>query len=121
MSNLPSGYHRDIQLTKEILFPAIEELKACLGLAFLMLSQIIVKDNILDDKKYAHLFTVEKVNDLVNNGIPFRDAYRQVGNEVHNGDFSYTSKLNHTHKGSIGNLCNPEIEMMMKDLMKKFS
>ena len=102
MSNLPSGYHRDIQLTKEILFPAIEELKACLGLAFLMLSQIIVKDNILDDKKYAHLFTVEKVNDLVNNGIPFRDAYRQVGNEVHNGDFSYTSKLNHTHKGSIG-------------------
>ena len=81
-NNLPSGYHRDMQLTKEILFPAIEDIKACLGMAVLMLSSINVKDGLLNDERYKYLFTVEQVNDLVNKGVPFRDAYKQVGNDV---------------------------------------
>src|SRR5215217_6266014 len=106
LNNLPSGYHRDLQLTKEILFPAIEELKACLQLAKLMLSNIEVRDNILSDEKYKYLFSVEAVNELVNKGIPFREAYQQVGNQIETGAFNYdhTKQLNHTHEGSIGNL-----------------
>jgi len=119
ITNLPSGYHRDVQLTKEILFPAIADLKACLQIACMMLRQIVVKDNILDDEKYKNLFTVERVNELVNNGTPFRDAYKQVGNEVENGTFNYTSMLKHSHEGSIGNLCNAEIKKMMEIVLHK--
>src|SRR5689334_23990281 len=82
INNLPSGYHRDMQLTKEILFPAIEELKACLQMARLMLVEMRVNDNILSDEKYRYLFSVEAVNELVNKGISFREAYRQVGNDI---------------------------------------
>src|SRR5215203_5372032 len=89
LNNLPSGYHRDLQLTKEILFPAIEELKACLQLCRLMLSQIQVKENIIADEKYKYLFTVEAVNELVNKGISFREAYKQVGDQVDKGTFSF--------------------------------
>src|SRR5215204_3142875 len=89
LNNLPSGYHRDLQLTKEILFPAIEELKACLQLCRLMLSHIEVKENILADDKYKYLFTVRAVNELVNNGIPFREAYKRVGDQVDKGTFSF--------------------------------
>jgi argininosuccinate lyase len=123
INNLPSGYHRDMQLTKEILFPAIEELKACLQLMQLMLSNLSAKDNILDDEKYKYLFSVEAVNDLVNKGIPFRDAYQQVGNEIDKGNFSYDykKKLVHTHEGSIGNLCTAEIQEEMNKVLKKFS
>lgn len=91
LNNLPSGYHRDLQLTKEILFPAIEEIKACLQLVQLMLQNISIKENILADEKYKYLFSVEAVNELVNKGIPFREAYQQVGNAINNGTFEYNS------------------------------
>jgi argininosuccinate lyase len=122
INNLPSGYHRDMQLTKEILFPAIEELKACLQLMQLMLSNMEVKENILDDAKYRYLFSVEAVNEFVNKGIPFRDAYQQVGNQIDKGNFQfdYKKQLQHTHEGSIGNLCNDEIAAEMKEVLKKF-
>jgi argininosuccinate lyase len=122
LNNLPSGYHRDLQLTKEILFPAIEELKACLQLARLMLSNIEIKDNILEDEKYKYLFSVEAVNELVNKGIPFREAYQQVGNQIERGEFSFdfSRGLHHTHEGSIGNLCNEEIKKQMNAVLQKF-
>ena len=119
-NNLPSGYHRDMQLTKEILFPAIEDIKACLGMAVLMLSNIRVKDGLLNDERYKYLFTVEQVNDLVNKGVPFRDAYKQVGNDVANGSFEYSGAVQHTHEGSIGNLCNAEIKQAMIEVLNRF-
>jgi argininosuccinate lyase len=123
LANLPSGYHRDLQLTKEILFPAFEELKACIRLTLLMLSHIEVKQHILDDPKYTYLFTVEAVNEKVNSGVPFREAYRQVGNDIENGTFHFDSSkgLNHTHEGSIGNLNNAEIGQLFQKVMLKFS
>ncbi|HEX6427014.1 MAG TPA: argininosuccinate lyase [Niastella sp.] len=122
LANLPSGYHRDLQLTKEILFPAIEELKACLQMTRLMLENMSVKSNILDDEKYKYLFSVEAVNELVNKGIPFREAYKQVGNDIENGTFTfdYKKQLLHVHEGSIGNLCNNEIVSVMESVLKKF-
>ena len=122
ISNLPSGYHRDMQLTKEILFPAIEELKACLQIAQLTLSNMEVKDDILKDEKYKYIFSVEAVNELVNKGIPFREAYKQVGDQIEKGQFhfDYKKQLHHTHEGSIGNLCNDKIQEEMKKLLKKF-
>jgi argininosuccinate lyase len=123
LTNLPSGYHRDLQLTKEILFPAIEELKACLQLTRLMLSNIEVKDNILSDEKYKYLFSVEAVNELVNKGLPFREAYQQIGNQIEKGEFNFdTGKgLRHTHEGSIGNLCNNAITELMEKALQKFN
>jgi argininosuccinate lyase len=123
LNNLPSGYHRDLQLTKEILFPAIEELKACLQLARLMLSNIEIKDNILADEKYKYLFSVEAVNELVNKGIPFREAYQQVGNQIEKGEFNFdfSKGLHHTHEGSIGNLQNEEIKKLMDVVLQKFN
>lgn len=122
LTNLPSGYHRDLQLTKEILFPAIEELKSCLQLTVLMLSHMEVKDDILKDEKYRYLFSVEAVNELVNQGQSFRDAYRQVGNDIEEGAFNYdfSKGLNHTHEGSIGNLCTQEIKGLMDKVLAKF-
>ena len=122
INNLPSGYHRDLQLTKEILFPAIEELKACLQLTRLMLSNIEVKTNILQDEKYKYLFTVEAVNELVNMGIPFREAYKQIGEQIEHGAFEFDSSkgLHHTHEGSIGKLCNDEIIVLMNGVLAKF-
>jgi argininosuccinate lyase len=123
LNNLPSGYHRDLQLTKEILFPALEELKACLQLARLMLSNIEIKDNILADEKYKYIFSVEAVNELVNKGIPFREAYQQVGNQIERGGFSfdYSKGLHHTHEGSIGNLQNEAIRELMGNVLSKFN
>jgi argininosuccinate lyase len=122
VNNLPSGYHRDFQLTKEILFPAIQEGMACLRMTRLMLENIQIRDNILDEEKYKYLFSVEAVNLLVNQGIPFREAYRQVGNEIEKGSFhfDYTQKLHHTHLGSIGRLANEEIRAEMKKVLAKF-
>jgi argininosuccinate lyase len=122
INNLPSGYHRDLQLTKEIVFPAIESLKACLQLTRLMLSNIIIKENVLDDEKYKFLFTVEALNELVNKGMPFRDAYKEIGNQVDQGQFSfdYKKQLHHTHEGSIHNLCNDQIISEMNKVMGKF-
>ncbi|HEY8969748.1 MAG TPA: argininosuccinate lyase [Puia sp.] len=123
VSNLPSGYHRDLQLTKEILFPAIEEGKACLQMTRLMLSNIQIKDNILDDGKYKYLFSVEAVNDLVNKGVPFREAYRQVGDQIEKGQFHFdhSQGLHHTHVGSIGNLSNDKISAEMEKVLQKFA
>lgn len=121
INNLPSGYHRDLQLTKEILFPAIEEGKACLQMMRLMLSNIQVKEDILKDEKYKYLFSVEAVNELVNKGVSFRDAYKQVGNQIDKGEFHYDyQQLFHTHAGSIGNLSNDHIAAEMGKVLEKF-
>jgi argininosuccinate lyase len=122
-NNLPSGYHRDMQLTKEILFPAIEELRSCIEMMQLMLSELKVNDGVLQDPKYSYLFSVEKVNELVNQGVPFRDAYKQVGSIIEKGEFSFdlSKGLHHTHEGSIGNLCNAEIELEMSKKIQKFN
>jgi argininosuccinate lyase len=122
-SNLPSGYHREMQLTKEILFPAIEELKACLQLMQVMVRELKVKEHILDDPKYTYLFSVEAVNELVNKGIPFREAYKEIGNQIEKGEFKFdhTKGLQHTHEGSIGNLCNGQIAEEMAAVLYKFS
>jgi argininosuccinate lyase len=122
-ANLPSGYHRDLQLTKEILFPAIGDAKACLQMTRLMLSSIEVKDNILRDEKYRYLFSVEAVNQLVNKGVPFREAYRQVGDQIDRGQFNfdYSSQLHHTHEGSLGNLSNDRIAAEMDRVLAKFA
>lgn len=118
-NNLPSGYHREMQLTKEILFPAIQELKSCLEMMQLMLKEISIKEDILQEEKYRYIFTVEQINTLVNEGISFRDAYRIVGDQVQQGEFNYTqTELNHTHEGSIGRLCNEEIKTMMNAIVK---
>jgi argininosuccinate lyase len=123
LNNLPSGYHRDLQLTKEILFPAIEELKACIQMAQLMLSNIIISDNLLDDEKYKYIFSVEAVNELVNKGVSFREAYKQVGNDIEKGRFpiDHFKQLHHTHEGSIGNLCNDRIVEEMNRTLLKFA
>lgn len=123
INNLPSGYHRDLQLTKEILFPAIQEGKACLQMTRLMLSHIEVRDGILEDVKYKYLFSVEAVNELVNKGVPFRDAYKQVGEAIERGQFlfDYRRQLHHTHEGSIGNLCNDRIADEMHRVLAKFA
>lgn len=109
-SNLPSGYHRDLQLLKEKLFPAIGTLKDCLRMTHLMISAIQVKENILEDEKYKYLFSVEEVNKLVLSGMPFRDAYKKVGLDIEQGKFHYTTQVSHNHEGSIGNLMNHRIK-----------
>ncbi|RZK76441.1 MAG: argininosuccinate lyase, partial [Pedobacter sp.] len=120
ITNLPSGYHRDLQLLKENLFPAITSLNECLEMTTFMLQNITVKDHILEDKKYAYLFSVEVVNELALNGTPFREAYKIVGESIDNGTFTPGATVNHTHEGSIGNLCNTEIEGMMGDILEQF-
>lgn len=119
-TNLPSGYHRDLQLLKEHLFPAFRHLRDCLEMAGLMLSNIEVKDNILTDEKYKYLFSVEEVNKRVLAGMPFRDAYKEVGLDIEAGKFSYDLQLNHTHKGSIGQLCTAEIRKQMDHALAAF-
>lgn len=118
-NNLPSGYHRDMQLTKESLFPAIAELKGCIQMTEFMLQHIKVKDDILKDEKYKDLFSVEVVNDEVLSGVPFREAYKKVGNAIEKGNFKPSTKVNHTHEGSIGNLCNDNIKKEMKSKVSK--
>ena len=124
-TNLPHGYHRDYQLLKEIIFPALEKMHSCLKMTSYMLENISVNENILKDSKYDLMFTVEKVNKLAASGIPFREAYKSVGKEVNEGKFCFGTKgsdaaitvasLNHTHAGSIGNLCNAEIKQKMSE------
>jgi len=120
LTNLPSGYHRDLQIIKEDFFSSFNTIKSCLEMTNLMLENIIIKDNILEDEKYKLLFTVESVNELVNNGMPFRDAYIQIGKEVESGNYTKPIALKHTHEGSIGNLCNVEIENMMQKTIAQF-
>lgn len=122
LNNLPSGYHRDLQLTKEILFPALSQLRSCIRMTGLMISNITINENILGDEKYRYLFSVEAVNELVNKGVPFREAYKTVGDQIEKGEFNYDFKkgLHHTHEGSIGNLKNDAIVNEMNIVFEKF-
>ena len=119
-TNLPSGYHRDLQLLKENLFPAFESLSDCLEITAFMLEHITVKEDILDDPKYDYLFSVEVVNNAVLQGVPFREAYRQIGTDIENGTFQPSKEVHHTHEGSIGNLCNDQIVRMFNDAKTAF-
>ncbi|RZM24545.1 MAG: argininosuccinate lyase [Pedobacter sp.] len=121
ITNLPSGYHRDLQLLKESLFPAIDSLNECLEMTAFMLEHITIKDKILDDKKYSYLFSVEVVNDLALSGVPFREAYKIVGSQIDEGTFAPGATVKHTHEGSIGNLCNPQVQAMMKRVVDQFN
>lgn len=118
-ANLPLGYNRDLQLMKDIVFPATTELIECIDMACFMLGQIRIKEGILDDSLYDYIFTVEDVNRLVLEGVPFRDAYRKVGMEVQNGQYHPTRNVNHTHLGSIGNPANDRIASKMKEIMSR--
>jgi argininosuccinate lyase len=120
-NNLPSGYFRDMQIIKEVFIPAFEELNDCLIMTNLMLSEVKVNENILQDKKYDYLFSVEEVNNLTIAGIPFRDAYKQVGLAIEAGDFNPDKTVNHTHEGSIGNLCNDKIEAYKNGILNEFN
>jgi argininosuccinate lyase len=120
-TNLPSGYHRDLQLLKEHLFPAFKTLKDCLEMAGLMLSNIEINKDILSDEKYKYIFSVEEVNKLVNSGMPFRDAYKKIGLDIEAGNFTYRTSVQHTHEGSIGNLCTTEIRQQMEKVTSSFN
>jgi argininosuccinate lyase len=121
MNNLPSGYHRDCQLTKEGLFPAFKSLKECLEMLHFMLQHITVKDDIVKDEKYKYMFSVENVNQQVLDGIPFRDAYKNIGLAIENNQFQPEYNVNHSHEGSIGNLCNELIEKAFYEVKEKFN
>jgi argininosuccinate lyase len=116
-TNLPSGYHRDLQLLKEHLFPAFEQIRNCLAMASLMIQNMEVKKNLLEDTKYQYLFSVEEVNKLVNAGMPFRDAYKKIGLAIESGEFTYSTQIAHTHEGSIGNLCTAQIAQAMQTVI----
>ena len=113
-SNLPSGYHRDMQMVKGLIIPAIQEIKSCLEMMTFSLKDVKVNANILNDPKYDYLFSVDTLNHLVLNGIPFREAYKQIGSEIEAGNFKPEKQLNHTHEGSLGNLCLDRIKAKMK-------
>lgn len=119
-NNLPSGYFRDLQIIKEVFLPAFDELNDCLTMVTHMMREIKVNEHILDDDKYALVFSVEEVNKRVLNGVPFRDAYKQVGLEIEAGQFVPQKQVNHTHEGSIGNLSNDKIAALMKEIMNTF-
>lgn len=119
-ANLPSGYHRELQLLKEKLFPAFQSLRDCLRMTGLMIARMSVKDDILAGEAYTYLFSVEEVNRLVLKGVPFRDAYRTVGLSIEQGKFSPDRTLRHTHEGSIGNLCHNDIRRMMEEAVRSF-
>ena len=120
-TNLPSGYHREMQLIKEGFFPAFNTINECLDMASFMFDNIIVNEGILDDEKYKYLFSVENVNNLVLQGIPFRDAYKQVGEAIENGTYEPLKDFKHTHEGSIGNLCLDEIKSEMAQTISQFN
>jgi argininosuccinate lyase len=119
-TNLPSGYHRDLQLLKENLFPSLSSLSECLQMASFMLENIQIRDHILDDSKYDYLFSVEEVNRQVLQGVPFRDAYKNTGLAIEAGKFSPDKNLCHVHEGSIGNLCNTEIRAAFDRVYEAF-
>ncbi|WP_321479050.1 argininosuccinate lyase [uncultured Bacteroides sp.] len=120
-NNLPSGYFRDLQIIKEIFLPAFQELKDCLQMATYIMDQVRVNEHVLDDERYLLIFSVEEVNRLVREGMPFRDAYKKVGIDIESGLFKHDKKVHHTHEGSIGNLCNDEISALMKQALNGFN
>ena len=113
LNNLPSGYHRDLQLVKEVIVPAIQDLRACIEILTFSLKEVKVNTGILEDPKYDYLFSVDTLNELVLSGIPFRDAYKKMGMEINEGTFSPKRDIKHTHDGSLGNLCLEEIKKKM--------
>lgn len=119
--NLPSGYHRDLQLLKENLFPAFLSLNECLEMTAYMLQNIRIKEDILKDPKYAYLFSVEAVNEEVLKGMPFREAYKKIGAEIERGEFKAPGSVRHTHEGSVGNLCNHEISSAFQNTLSAFN
>ena len=119
-NNLPSGYFRDLQIIKELFLPAFDELKDCLQMVTHMMREVKVNEHILDDERYALMFSVEEVNRRVVAGVPFRDAYKQVGLEIEAGQFKPNKQVAHTHEGSIGNLCNDQIAQLMQTVVKGF-
>lgn len=120
-NNLPSGYFRDLQIIKEVFVPAFAELNDCLEMTTMMMAQVKVNENILDDSRYDFLFSVEEVNRLTLSGVPFRDAYKQVGLDIEAGNFVPNKDVNHTHQGSIGNLCNDEICTYKNEVISGFT
>lgn len=122
LTNMTTGYHRDMQLLKEAIFPGIDTLLDCLRMTTYMLKEIKVKSNILHDPFYKHLFSVEVVNQLVIEGMPFRDAYKKIGMDIESGNFTPDqNNVSHTHEGSIGNLCNENISDKMNKVLGQFS
>lgn len=121
MNNLPSGYFRDLQIIKEVFFPAFEELEDCLQMATYIMDKIKINEHILDDDKYLYMFSVEEVNRLAAEGMPFRDAYKKVGLDIEAGKFTHEKTVHHTHAGSIGNLCNDKIEELMQQAVSGFN
>ena len=119
-NNLPSGYFRDLQIIKEVFLPSFDELKDCLRMVTHMMREVKVNEHILDDDKYSLLFSVEEVNRRVLAGVPFRDAYKQVGLAIEAGKFVADKQVHHTHEGSIGNLCNAEIAALMQKAVDGF-
>ncbi len=120
VNNLPSGYFRDLQIIKEIFLPAFDELKDCLEITAYIMDKIEVNEHLLDDDKYLPMFSVEAVNRLVLSGVPFRDAYKKVGADIESGDFVSDKTVNHTHAGSLGNLCNDKIADFMREIIEGF-
>ncbi|HZG24797.1 MAG TPA: argininosuccinate lyase [Chitinophagaceae bacterium] len=120
-TNLPSGYHRDLQLLKEHLIPSFKNLLDCIRMAGLMLSNIEVRKDILLDEKYTFLFSVEEVNKLVLQGMPFRDAYKSIGRQIEQGQFTHSPGITHTHEGSIGNLQNDQLNRLMEQVIGRFN
>lgn len=120
-NNLPSGYFRDYQMIKEIFVPAFDELRNCLEMTTLMMDKLTVNEDILSDKKYDLIFSVEEVNKLTLSGVPFRDAYKQVGLDIEAGNFTPEKSVNHTHEGSIGNLMNAEIQRYKEKVLNEFT
>ena len=114
MNNLPCGYFRDLQIIKELFLPAFGEIKECIAMATYIIKRIEVNESILEDNRYDAMFSVEEVNRLAAEGMPFRDAYKKVGLDIEAGTFTPNKKINHTHEGSIGNLCNEQITALME-------
>lgn len=120
-NNLPSGYFRDLQLIKESFLPAFDEIISIINMVNAMMSQLKVNENILEDKRYELMFSVEEVNRLAQEGTPFRDAYKQVGLAIERGEFTAPATVNHTHEGSIGNLCNDRIKQLFDNTLSQFN
>jgi len=121
LTNLPSGYFRDLQILKEIIFPAFAELRDCIDIAAFMMDKLKINTNILNDERYKYLFSVDELNKLVLQGTPFRDAYKIVGKDIAEGKFNPDKNVAHTHEGSIGNLCNDKIQNKFKNNLKGFN
>ena len=120
MNNLPSGYFRDLQIIKEVFLPCFQELRDCLSMVTYIIQRIKVNEHILDDPRYDLMFSVEEVNRLATEGMPFRDAYKKVGMDIQAGHFKPRKEVHHTHEGSIGNLCNEEIRALMDEVWNGF-